>query len=106
MKNVWMENRKGYVFKTVRGFIGKLPQRKTEMGTLLGITEFKDINKAEIFEEEKGPRVESAKAEFQRYIDKVNRVLESIGEETLELELVSLESLKGGKRHRDPEWLR
>ncbi|WP_338450019.1 hypothetical protein R4Z09_28425 [Niallia oryzisoli] len=106
MKNAWIEKEKGYVFKTVRGFIGKLPQRKTEIGTLHGITEFKDINKAEIFEEEKGPRLENAKAEFQRYIDKVNKVLEGLGEEKLKLELISLESLESGKGHRDPEWLR
>jgi len=88
-----MESRKGFVFKTVRGYIGKISPRKTEIGTLHSITEFKDITKAEIFEEVKGPRIENAKAEFQRYIDKANNVLASLGEETLELELVSLESL-------------
>ncbi len=92
MKPILIEKRKRYVFKTVRGFLGKIPPRKTEIGTLQRITEFKDIHKAEIFEEEKGAKMDQAKAEFQRYLFNVNLVLESLGEETLELELVSLDS--------------
>ncbi|WP_394237043.1 hypothetical protein [Niallia oryzisoli] len=94
MKNALIEDRKGYVFKTERGYIGKLSPRKTEIGTLHGITEFKEVKRAEIFEEEKGAEIEKAKADFQRYIDNINHTLECIGEKALELELINLETFK------------
>ncbi|KAA9022271.1 hypothetical protein [Niallia endozanthoxylica] len=103
MKPALIENRKRYVFKTVRGFLGKISPRKTEIGTLQGIAEFKDIHKAAIFAEEKGPKVDKAKAEFQRYLFNVNLVLESLGEETLALELVCLDSECGDSPELNPK---